>query len=494
MNSFSKNILDQMKLDKAVSLAEQNSKNGLFEEAKSIYQDILGKFPKNKRAIDGIKDLSIKSIGKVSKTQEPPQEQLQHLIEFYNQGQLHLCLVATNQFLGDFPNSVFLHNIQGTVNARLQQFDAAIDSYQKAIKIKPDYADAYNNLGNVLRDKGDLEGAIESFQRAIKIKPTNADYYNNVGIAMREKGDLKGAIDSYQKIMRIKPDYADAYNNMGNAFRDQGNLKGAIDSYQKAIKIKPHYADAYNNLGNVLRDKGDLEGAINSYKQALKINPHKASALHMLDALTGNTTDHPPREYVTKLFDEHAREFDHILVNKLEYNIPKILGKIMTQQKFDSFDSVLDLGCGTGLMGVELKQYAKNIEGIDLSKFMIEQAEKKNIYNKISQFDLIEYLSTENLDFDLFVSTDVFIYVGELSEVFRLIKARNKRNGKLIFSTEHTEKKGFFLEKSGRYSHSKEYIMGLCEKFDYELLNFEKTKLRKEKNGFLLGGLYILKF
>ena len=194
-----------MKLDKAVSLAEQNSKNGFFEEAKSIYEDILGKFPKNKRAINGIKDLSIKPLGKASKTQDPPQEQLQHLIEFYNQGQLHLCLVATNQFLGDFPNSVFLHNIQGTVNARLQQFDAAIDSYQKAIKIKPDYADAYNNLGNVLRDKGDLEGAIESFQRAIKIKPTNADYYNNVGIAMREKGDLRGAIGSYKKIMRINP-------------------------------------------------------------------------------------------------------------------------------------------------------------------------------------------------------------------------------------------------------------------------------------------------
>ena len=392
MNSFSKNILDQMKLDKAVSLAEQNSKNGLFEEAKSIYQDILGKFPKNKRAIDGIKDLSIKPLGKASKTQDPPQEQLQHLIEFYNQGQLHLCLVATNQFLGDFPNSVFLYNIQGTVNARLQQFDAAIDSYQKAIKIKPDYADAYNNLGNVLRDKGDLEGAIKS------------------------------------------------------------------------------------------------------YEQALKINPHKASALHMLDALTGNTTDHPPREYVTKLFDEHAREFDHILVNKLEYNIPKILGKIMTKQNFDSFDSVLDLGCGTGLMGVELRQYAKNIEGIDLSKFMVEQAKKKNVYNKISQFDLIEYLSKENLDFDLFVSTDVFIYVGELSKVFQLIKARNKRSGKLIFSTEHTEKKGFFLEKSGRYSHSKEYIMGLCKKFDYKLLNFKKTRLRKEKSDFLLGGLYILEF
>ena len=494
MNSFSKNILDQMKLDKAVSLAQRNSKAGLLEEAKSIYQDILGKFPKNKRAIKGIKDLSIKPLEKVSTTQEPPQEQLKNVIEFYNQGELQMCLVATKQLLVLFPNSVVLYNIHGTVNARLEQFDVAIDSYQKAIKIKPKYADAYNNLGNVLRDKGDLEGAIESFRQAIKIKPDYAVYYNNLGLAKREKGDVKGAIDSYQRVISIKPDYADAYNNMGNALRDKGDLKGAIDSFQQAIKMQSNYAEAHNNMGNALRDMGDLRGAINSYKQTLKIDPDKASASHMLNALTGKTSDHPPREYVTKLFDEHAREFDHILVNKLEYNIPKIIRKIMTKQNFDLFDSVLDLGCGTGLMGVELRQYAKNIEGIDLSKFMIEQAKKKNVYNKISQFDLIEYLSKENLDFDLFVSTDVFIYVGELSKVFQLIKSRNKRNGKLIFSTEHTEKKGFFLEKSGRYSHSKEYIMGLCKKFDYKLLNFKKTRLRKEKSDFLLGGLYILEF
>lgn len=94
---------------------------------------------------------------------------------------------------------------------------------------------------------------------------------------------------------------------------------------------------------------------------------------------------------------------------------------------------------------------------------MLEQAKKKNVYDKLSHYDITEYLSNESLDFDLFISTDVFVYVGELSEVFHLIKSRNKRNGNLIFSTEHTEKKGYFLEKSGRYSHSKGYIMELCQ-------------------------------
>ena len=103
-------------------------------------------------------------------------------------------------------------------------------------------------------------------------------------------------------------------------------------------------------------------------------------------------------------------------------------------------------------------------------------------------------MAEADLDFDYFISTDVFIYVGELSDVFRLIKSRNSKIGKLVFSTEHREGEGFCLEKSGRYSHSKNYIEGLCIKYGYHLSHFEKTKLRKEKSEFLTGGLYLLDF
>ena len=125
---------------------------------------------------------------------------------------------------------------------------------------------------------------------------------------------------------------------------------------------------------------------------------------------------------------------------------------------------------------------------------MIEQAKTKNIYDKLAHRDIVDYLSTEELNFDYFISTDVFIYIGDLSDVFRLIKSRNKSSGRLTFSTEHNDKDGFLLEKSGRYSHSKKYIENLCEKFDYKLSHFEKTNLRKEKSKFLIAGLYLLDF
>ena len=98
------------------------------------------------------------------------------------------------------------------------------------------------------------------------------------------------------------------------------------------------------------------------------------------------------------------------------------------------------------------------------------------------------------MNFDYFIATDVFVYVGDLSDVLHLIKFRNKTGGKLVFSTEHYDGDGFFLEQSGRYSHSKPYIESLCERFGYKLRHFETQPLRKEKNQFITGGLYLLDF
>ena len=212
------------------------------------------------------------------KNQDPNQEHLQSIISLFNQGQLQQALSESSQLLERFPNSVILYNIAGACNAGLMQFDAAINNYKKALKINPYYADAYSNMGNVLKDKGDLEAAIQSYKQALKIKPDYAQAYNNMGNALKDKGDLKAAIESYKQALKIKPDYAQAYSNMGIALKGKGDLNAAISSYKQALKIKPDYAEAYNNMGSALNDKGDLEAAIESYKQALKIKPDYAQA------------------------------------------------------------------------------------------------------------------------------------------------------------------------------------------------------------------------
>ena len=218
-------------------------------------------------------------------------------------------------------------------------------------------------------------------------------------------------------------------------------------------------------------------------------------AKHMLAALTGETTTTAPKEYVEWLFDNYAVKFESSLVNNLEYKIPKYIAeKMIKYSENDALGSVMDLGCGTGLFGIEIKQCCEHLEGVDLSEKMLDVAKEKNVYDKLIKQDILTYLSNASLNFDYFVSTDVFVYIGDLSEIFRLIKSRNQKNGKLAFSTEDYDGDGYFLEQSGRYSHSRKYVQSLCRKFGYKLSYFENQPLRKQKDQYIKGGLYFLDF
>ena len=323
----------------------------------------------------------------------------------------------------------------------------------------------------------------------------SAENFNNIGNAFTLDGDMPAALEAYKQAITIDPDYAPALSNMGSVLQKMGELEAALELYKQALNIKPNCAETYENIGTAFLEMGNIEAATAAYHQALNIKPDNVSVQHIFAALTGQQTASAPNKYIEELFDRYAAKFDLNLVDTLEYKTPNLIAEVILKLKSAAeLGSVLDLGCGTGLVGVELRELCQNIEGIDLSKNMLRQASQKNVYDKLSHTGIVEYLSEAALDFDLFIAADVFVYIGELSEVFRLFKSRNKRKGWLAFSTEHTEKDGFFLEASGRYSHSKSYIESLCAEFDYQELHFSKYNLRKEEGEFLAGGLYVLKF
>ena len=392
---------------------------------------------------------------------EPSQEQLNSLIKYYQAGRYEdtekLSLSVTQKF--------------------------------------PEHPFAWKVLGVALKQMGKINEALVATQKPVQLEPQDAEAHYNLGIMLKELGRLDEAEASYTQAITLKPDYAEAHNNLGNTLKELGRLDEAETCYRKAITSKPNYTEAHNNLAGLLTKLNKLEEAEIFFKKAIELKPDHSKAKHLLSALTGKTTNSAPREYVETLFDNYALNFEHSLVNKLEYKTPNLITDLIVAKNPNiQLGSVLDLGCGTGLIGDEIKKYCSNLEGIDLSKSMLEKASAKNIYDKLEHKDIVEYLSTGDLDFNYFISTDVFIYVGELSEIFRLIKSRNKSKGKFAFSTEHTNKDGFFLERSGRYSHSKRYIESLSEKFGYKLSHFETTNLRKNNNKFIIGGLYVLDF
>jgi|TARA_Y100000294_G_scaffold178106_1_gene207566 Tfp pilus assembly protein PilF len=157
-----------------------------------------------------------------------------------------------------------------------------IEVYQKAIKVQPNYAKAYNNLGNVFKEIGEQKKAKNFYEKAINIQPNYANTHYNLGLILRELGENKKAITSYQKAIEINPDHTSSYNNLGNLFKELGEYKRAINCYQKSIQIKPDYADTHYNFGLVFQAFGEFQKAVASYQKAIDINPDHTSAYNNL--------------------------------------------------------------------------------------------------------------------------------------------------------------------------------------------------------------------
>ena len=116
--------------------------------------------------------------------------------------------------------------------------DEKIHCYTEAIRIKPDYAEPYNNRGIARYAKGDLDGAIKDYTRSIELKnPEIYLPYNNRGLARSAKGDLDGAIKDYTEAIRLKSDYANAYRNRGIAWDNKSDYYSAIADYQKCLEL-----------------------------------------------------------------------------------------------------------------------------------------------------------------------------------------------------------------------------------------------------------------
>jgi len=158
--------------------------------------------------------------------------------------------------------------------------DEKVRFYSEAIRLKPDYADAFYNRSLARRAQGDLEGALQDCSEAIRLKPDHANAFVIRGIVGRAQGDLEGALRDYNEAIRLKPDDANAFNNRGLARSDKGDLEGALRDYNEAIRLKPDDATAFYNRGIARRDQGDLEGALQDYGEAIRLKPDDANAFY----------------------------------------------------------------------------------------------------------------------------------------------------------------------------------------------------------------------
>ena len=135
----------------------------------------------------------------------------------------------------------------------------------------PKEAIVYFHRGINRHTSGDTKGAIEEYNQALQLHPNFPEVYYKRGISRHKLGDLKGAILDYNKAISLNANYPGIYNHRGFTRHNLGDLKGAIADFNKALSLNPNFPEAYQNRGITRNALGDKQGAITDLTTAANL-------------------------------------------------------------------------------------------------------------------------------------------------------------------------------------------------------------------------------
>ena len=282
--------------DKTIVKAKSKVKNGQIVEAKKLCKMLLNSYPKN---------LNIQQFPHNLEKNLSLNEIYRELADLYNRAEYKKVIKHSKKYLKYYSKNIYLWNFVGVGNLALGNDHIALNSFKKAISLKPDFWDALNNLGVTLEKLKKLDDAIKIYYKIILINPNFSKAYNNLGNVLRKKGDFNRAIEFFYKSISLEPNYPDAHSNLAIILSERGRTSEAIASYKKVLLFKPKCAATLNSLGNAYKDQDKFDEAINVYRKALSIESDfemaRAQKLFMLSCICDWKSIEQNRSFIKNL-------------------------------------------------------------------------------------------------------------------------------------------------------------------------------------------------
>jgi predicted TPR repeat methyltransferase len=148
------------------------------------------------------------------------------------------------------------------------------------------------------------------------------------------------------------------------------------------------------------------------------------------------------------------------------------------------FEALLDLGCGTGLVGAAFRPFAAHLVGVDLSPAMVARAQAKDLYDRLVVGNLPDVLADEiahGAKYDIVLAADVFVYVNDLNKIIAAVARVLATAGIFAFTVETHAGAGVALLPTLRFAHGEKYLREAVASGGLKLLALEKAAIRTEK-------------
>lgn len=287
---------------------------------------------------------------------------------------------------------------------------------------------------------------------------------------------------------------------IGLALMQEGDAAAALDAFDAALELAPSYPDALFSRGTALEALARRDEAIAAYRTYLAQAPDDVmgatARLALLDATA--PPERLPAAYVRQLFDQYAPRFEESLCGRLGYSAPERLRALLLELRDprDPLPRVLDLGCGTGLGGAAVRDFAVWLEGIDLSPGMVARARKRGCYDALAVGDLLSALGPRQPAFDLILAADVLIYLGDLTPVLRGVWQALRPGGRFAFTLERLDEPvpgGYRLGAGHRFQHHDGHVAALAAAAGFAVERGLADSHRREKGAPVPGSTWVLR-
>jgi predicted TPR repeat methyltransferase len=421
------------------------------------------------------------------------------------------------------------HNNLGTLLQQRGDGAAALAAYREAVAINPADAGALCNLGNILREQGNAEEAEAAYRRALSAKPEHAESNNNFGMMLSERGQHAEAIACYRKALAANPRFVEALNNAAVATRRSGDTVEAIALWRQAIALKPNNVEAHVYLADTLADRGALDEAREHalLADSLEVPPRPALCFALGVALArcgladaarprlrqcaagdpgdrygarlalaslgeGVAPDRASVAFIERLYAICAERWDNPS-DPHPYRGAELVAERVAGEALD----VLDAGCGTGLVGLRVRQRARVLVGVDLSAVMLERAKAKMVYDELHRGDMIAFMQARPQRYDVVTSAATLIHFGDLQPVFNAANVALRAGGRFVFTVfPHEQDMAVSvaaldgLGQGGCYLHGRGFVVDMANANGFAIETAE-TAVHEYKNGQPLDAMVV---
>lgn len=368
------------------------------------------------------------------------------------------------------------------------QWGAAADAAE-AVILDPTSVGTKALLGISLIELGRHADAAACLNEALGSRPDNADYRRALATALERDGQGPAAADVLFEGMRRTPGDPSLRTAAIMQRMRERRFQDAADIADAARHDGVVDACILGLYGHALSSLGHHERASEMYREALKLGPEDPYVRHLVTAsgvMPG--ANRAPAAYLETVFDGYAARFEAHLIS-LGYRVPGLIRSTLFRHRPETatlgIPALLDLGCGTGLIGVVLSDVKiDSLVGLDISSRMLEEAKSKGIYTEVVHDELENFVGSSTRSWPVVVAADVFCYFGAIDHALHLIHAHLEPNGLLVFSVESLPDprpdEPWRLGRLGRYAHTNPYINAAATNAGFEIVGIDEDVLRFE--------------